>query len=47
MKVQSSGVHQILYGDHVLVWNFGVHVHSPDDPRAAFTVDQEQLMLGF
>lgn len=47
VKVQSSGVHQILYGDHVLVWNLGVHVHAPDDPRATFTVDQEELVLGF
>lgn len=47
MEVQSSGVHQILDGDHVLIWNLGVHVHAPDDPRAAFSIDQEELMLRF
>lgn len=47
VKVQSSGVHQILDGDHVLVRHLGVHVHAPDDAWAAFTVDQEELVLGF
>lgn len=46
VEVQSSGVHQILYRDHVLIWNLGVHVHPPDDPRATFTVEQEKLVLG-
>lgn len=47
MKVQSSGVHQILDGDHVLIWHLGVHVHTPDDSRATFTIDQEELVFGF
>lgn len=47
MKVQSSGVHQILYGDHVLIWHLGIHVHAPDDPWATFTIDQEELVFGF
>lgn len=47
MKVQSSGVHQILYGDHVLIWHLGIHVHASDDPWATFTIDQEELVLRF
>lgn len=46
MEVQSSGVHQVLYGDHVLIWHLGIHVHTPDDPWATFTIDQEKLVLG-
>lgn len=46
VEVQSSGVHQVLYGDHVLIRHLGIHVHTPDDPRATFTVDQEKLVLG-
>lgn len=45
MKIQSSGLHQILDRDHVFIWNLGIHVHAPDDPRATFTVDEEELML--
>lgn len=47
MEVQSSGVHQILDGDHVLVLHLGVHIHAPDYARAAFTVNQEELVLRF
>lgn len=47
VKVQSSGVHQILYGDHVLIRHLGIHIHAPDDPWATFTIDQEKLMLRF
>lgn len=47
MKVQSSGVHQILDGDHILIWHLGIHVHTPDYPWATFAIDQEELMLWF
>lgn len=47
MKVQSSGVHQILYGDHVLIWHLGIHIHPSDDPGATFTIEQEELVLRF
>lgn len=47
MEVQSSGVHQILYGDHVLIWHLGIHVHAPDDPWTTFTIHQEKFMLRF
>lgn len=47
MKVKSSGVHQILDGDHILIWHLGIHVHTPDDPWATFAIDQEELMLRF
>lgn len=47
VEIQSSGVHQVLDGNHVLVRHLGVHVHAPDDSRAAFTVDQEELVVWF
>lgn len=47
VKVQRSGIHQVFYGDHVLVWHFGVHVHAPDDPWATFAVHQEEFVFWF
>lgn len=45
MEVKGARVHQVLYGDHVLILHLGVNVHPSDHTGAAFPVDQEQLML--
>lgn len=45
VEIQSPGVHQVLDGDHVLVRDFGVHVHPPDDAGTTLTVHQEQLVI--
>lgn len=45
VEIQGPRVHQVLDGDHVLIGNFGVHVHSPDDAGPTLTVHQEQLMI--
>lgn len=41
MEIQSSRVHEVLNGNHVLVGHFGVHVHAPDDSRTALPVHQK------
>lgn len=45
MEVQGSGVHEVLNGNHVFVWDLGTHIHAPDDARPALAIHEEQLML--
>lgn len=47
MEIQCPGVHEIFYGDHVLIRDLGTHVHASDDTRPALPIHQEQLMLWF
>lgn len=47
VEIQSSRVHEVLDGNHVLVGHFGIHVHAPDDPRTALTVHQKELVVRF
>lgn len=47
VEIQSSGVHEVLDGNHVLIGHFGVHVHAPDDSRTAFPVHQKELVVWF
>lgn len=45
MEVQGPGVHEVLNGDHVLIWDLGSHIHAPDDARPALAIHKEQLMF--
>lgn len=45
VEVQGPGVHEVLDGDHVLVWDLGPHVHAPDDARPALAIHKEQLVF--
>lgn len=47
VEVQCPGVHEVLDGDHVLVWDLGPHVHPPDDAWPALAVHKEQLVFRF
>lgn len=45
MEVQGPGVHEVLDGDHVLIWDLGPHIHAPDDARPALAIHKEQLVF--
>lgn len=45
MEIQSPGVHEVLDGNHVLIWHLGTHVHPTDDAGTPLPVHQEQLVL--
>lgn len=41
MEVQGPGVHEVLDGDHVLIRDFGPHVHASDDAWSALAIHKE------
>lgn len=43
VKIQRPWIDQLLDRRHVLVRRLHVHVQAPDEPRSAFSVEQEQL----
>lgn len=45
VEVQGSGVHEVLNGDHVFIWDLGPHIHAPDNAWPALAVDKEQLVF--
>ena len=45
VEVQRPGVHEVLDGDHVLIWDLGPHIHPPDDAWPALAVHKEQLVF--
>lgn len=47
VEIESSRVHEVLDGNHVLIGHFGIHVHAPDDPRTALAIHQKQLVVRF